>query len=86
MNGLDDLRGWTLSGVIQTHVDVYLTDATFTEVKRSFPYLVSCFLCHKATSSKLQDLKVNKEFASGGGDICLLPSCLTFYLSVVIGS
>jgi hypothetical protein len=73
MNGLDDLRGWTLSGVIQSHVDVYLTDATFTEVKRSFPYLVSCLpFFDKAISSKLQDLQVNKEFASGGGDVCLL--------------
>jgi hypothetical protein len=73
MNGLDDLRGmlalfpvvmlmdslrllaWTLDGAIQPHIDVYLTQDTFTEVQRSFPYLVS------------------KEFASGGGDVCLFP-------------
>ncbi|KAF9066089.1 beta-lactamase-like protein [Rhodocollybia butyracea] len=41
MNGLDDLRGWTLGGSIQPHIDVYLSQATFTEVQRSFPYLVS---------------------------------------------
>ncbi|KAG7099578.1 hypothetical protein E1B28_001408 [Marasmius oreades] len=41
MNGLDDLRGWTLGGSIQGHVDVYLSQVTFQEVKRSFPYLVS---------------------------------------------
>ncbi|KAF5355768.1 hypothetical protein D9756_004045 [Leucocoprinus leucothites] len=41
MNGLDDLRGWTLNGAIQPHIDVYLTQDTFTEVQRSFPYLVS---------------------------------------------
>ncbi|TFK30749.1 hypothetical protein FA15DRAFT_630022 [Coprinopsis marcescibilis] len=41
MNGLDDLRGWTLRGAIQSHIDVYVSSDTFTEVKRSFPYLVS---------------------------------------------
>ncbi|KAF9270572.1 hypothetical protein L218DRAFT_849070 [Marasmius fiardii PR-910] len=41
MNGLDDLRGWTLGGSIQDHVDVYLSQTTFQEVKRSFPYLVA---------------------------------------------
>ncbi|KAF9455013.1 hypothetical protein P691DRAFT_716113 [Macrolepiota fuliginosa MF-IS2] len=41
MNGLDDLRGWTLNGAIQPYIDVYLSQATFTEVQRSFPYLVS---------------------------------------------
>ncbi|KAL0577592.1 hypothetical protein V5O48_004390 [Marasmius crinis-equi] len=33
--------GWTLGSTIQDHVDVYLSQATFQEVKRSFPYLVS---------------------------------------------
>ncbi|KAJ4000270.1 beta-lactamase-like protein [Lentinula boryana] len=41
MNGLDDLRGWTLGESIQTHIDVYVSQGTFTEVQRSFPYLVS---------------------------------------------
>ncbi|KAJ8084387.1 hypothetical protein PM082_003156 [Marasmius tenuissimus] len=41
MNGLDDLRGWTLGNNIQQHVDIYLSQHTFQEVKRSFPYLVS---------------------------------------------
>ncbi|KAG1826258.1 beta-lactamase-like protein [Suillus subaureus] len=41
MNGLDDLRGWTLGGAIQTHIDVYVSLSTFHEVQRSFPYLVS---------------------------------------------
>ncbi|KAK1232381.1 hypothetical protein PQX77_004473, partial [Marasmius sp. AFHP31] len=41
MNGLDDLRGWTLGNNIQQHVDIYLSQPTFQEVKRSFPYLVS---------------------------------------------
>ncbi|KAG1754993.1 beta-lactamase-like protein [Suillus paluster] len=41
MNGLDDLRGWTLGGAIQTHIDVYVSQSTFGEVQRSFPYLVS---------------------------------------------
>ncbi|TFK57638.1 hypothetical protein OE88DRAFT_1651482 [Heliocybe sulcata] len=41
MNGLDDLRGWTLRNAIQPYVDVYASRDTFTEVTRSFPYLVS---------------------------------------------
>ncbi|KIP06930.1 hypothetical protein PHLGIDRAFT_90261 [Phlebiopsis gigantea 11061_1 CR5-6] len=41
MNGLDDLRGWTLGGAIQSHVDLYVTMHTFREVQRAFPYLVS---------------------------------------------
>ncbi|ETW87619.1 hypothetical protein HETIRDRAFT_306066 [Heterobasidion irregulare TC 32-1] len=41
MNGLDDLRAWTLNGVIQPHIDVYVSKATFTEVQRSFPYMVA---------------------------------------------
>ncbi|EGO28417.1 hypothetical protein SERLADRAFT_458787 [Serpula lacrymans var. lacrymans S7.9] len=41
MNGLDDLRGWTLGGAIQSHIDVYVSLPTFREVQRAFPYLVS---------------------------------------------
>ena len=56
MNGLDDLRGetsythheilltisgWTLNNAIQAHIDVYVSQHTFTEVQRAFPYLVS---------------------------------------------
>ncbi|EKM60808.1 uncharacterized protein PHACADRAFT_246965 [Phanerochaete carnosa HHB-10118-sp] len=41
MNGLDDLRGWTLRGAVQPHVDLYVTMHTFQEVQRAFPYLVS---------------------------------------------
>ncbi|OBZ79141.1 hypothetical protein A0H81_00457 [Grifola frondosa] len=41
MNGLDDLRGWTLNSSIQPHVDLYVSLATFKEVQRAFPYLVS---------------------------------------------
>lgn len=57
MNGLDDLRGecqaerllvliqlllgWTLDGAIQSHIDIYTSQATFIQVERAFPYLVS---------------------------------------------
>ncbi|KAI1797581.1 beta-lactamase-like protein [Ganoderma leucocontextum] len=40
MNGLDDLRGWTLHGAIQPYVDIYLSKETFEAVKVAFPYLV----------------------------------------------
>lgn len=33
--------GWTLRGSIQNFIDVYVSQATFTEVERSFPYMVS---------------------------------------------
>jgi len=35
------LVGWTLNHKIQSHIDVYLSQATFQEVQRSFPYLVA---------------------------------------------
>lgn len=38
---INDRLGWTLNGAIQPHIDVYLSQDTFTEVQRSFPYLVS---------------------------------------------
>ncbi|KAG9314608.1 PRELI-like family-domain-containing protein [Chiua virens] len=41
MNGLDDLRGWTLGGAIQKHIDVYLSQDTLRGVQRAFPYLVA---------------------------------------------
>lgn len=41
MNGLDDLRAWTLNAVIQPYIDLYVSQATYDEVKRAFPYLVS---------------------------------------------
>jgi hypothetical protein len=41
MNGLDDLRAWTLRGAIQQHIDVYVSQTTFSEVQRAFPYMVS---------------------------------------------
>ncbi|KAI8995417.1 beta-lactamase-like protein [Trametes punicea] len=40
MNGLDDLRGWTLHGAIQPYIDVYVSPETYEEVERAFPYLV----------------------------------------------
>ncbi|KAJ7275455.1 beta-lactamase-like protein [Mycena haematopus] len=41
VNGLDDLRAWTLSNRIQSHVDLYVSEATYEDIKRMFPYLVS---------------------------------------------
>lgn len=38
--GLDDLRAWTMGGVIQRHVDIYLTQECMTVVEGMFPYLV----------------------------------------------
>lgn len=35
------LLGWTLRGSIQAYIDVYVSQATFTEVERSFPYMVA---------------------------------------------
>lgn len=38
--GLDDLRAWTMGGVIQDHVDIYLTQECMDTVQGMFPYLV----------------------------------------------
>jgi len=35
------ILGWTLNHAIQPYVDVYVSQATFVEVQRSFPYLVT---------------------------------------------
>ncbi|KAF1350226.1 beta-lactamase-like protein [Delphinella strobiligena] len=40
INGLDDLRGWTLGGFIQPSIDVYLSAATHAAVATTFPYCV----------------------------------------------
>ncbi|GAA5876705.1 hypothetical protein JCM1840_000767 [Sporobolomyces johnsonii] len=39
--GLDDLRGWTLRGHIQSSIPIYCTQETFVEIDRAFPYLTS---------------------------------------------
>ncbi|KAF8334087.1 uncharacterized protein EI90DRAFT_3015136 [Cantharellus anzutake] len=33
--------GWTLRGILQDHIDVHLSRATYEEVKRAFPYLIA---------------------------------------------
>ncbi|KAJ7596721.1 beta-lactamase-like protein [Mycena floridula] len=44
MNGLDDLRAWTLGeDRIQPYIDVYVSQETFVEIKRCFPYLDQVF-------------------------------------------
>ncbi|CAO1618144.1 unnamed protein product [Parajaminaea phylloscopi] len=40
MLGLDSLRAWTLGGVLQDYIDVYLTQETLDVAKSAFPYLV----------------------------------------------
>ncbi len=40
VNGLDDLRAWTLSSVIQEYIPIYLTNDTLESIKTHFPYLV----------------------------------------------
>ncbi|KAJ7693607.1 beta-lactamase-like protein [Mycena rosella] len=41
VNGLDDLRAWTLSNRIQPYIDIYASQATYETIKIMFPYLVS---------------------------------------------
>lgn len=40
MLGLDNLRAWTMRGVLQDVVDVYLTKETLEVAKGAFPYLI----------------------------------------------
>ncbi|KTW30527.1 uncharacterized protein T551_01810 [Pneumocystis jirovecii RU7] len=46
VNGLDDLRGWTLGGLIQDYIDIYLTSETMNAISTMFPY---CVYSEKAT-------------------------------------
>ncbi|CAO0802931.1 unnamed protein product [Mucor circinelloides] len=38
--GMDDLRGWTLGGIIQPHIDVHLSPEAMEVIGRTFPFLV----------------------------------------------
>ncbi|KNE99992.1 hypothetical protein PSTG_06844 [Puccinia striiformis f. sp. tritici PST-78] len=40
INGLDDLRAWTLGGAIQESIAIYCNEYTHKEIARMFPYLV----------------------------------------------
>lgn len=40
INGLDDLRAWTLQQAIQDCIPIYLTNDTLESVKNFFPYLI----------------------------------------------
>lgn len=40
INGLDDLRAWTLDAVIQPTIPIYCNQSTFDEVAKIFPYMV----------------------------------------------
>jgi hypothetical protein len=41
VNGLDDLRTWTLHGNIQDYIDIYCSAECLSEIQRAFPYLVA---------------------------------------------
>ncbi|EFP84118.1 uncharacterized protein PGTG_10496 [Puccinia graminis f. sp. tritici CRL 75-36-700-3] len=41
INGLDDLRAWTLGGAIQDSIPIYCNEYTHTEISRMYPYLVN---------------------------------------------
>lgn len=38
--GMDDLRGWTLGGIIQPHINVHLSYEAMEVIGRTFPFLV----------------------------------------------
>lgn len=41
---MDDLRGWTLGGAIQSHIDVHLSPESMEVIGRTFPFLVDSSL------------------------------------------
>ncbi|KAG8714522.1 hypothetical protein FRC09_017528 [Ceratobasidium sp. 395] len=77
VNGLDDLRTWTLGkNRIQDHIDVYLSAETMQVINRSFPYLVSKE--HATGSGNVAEFKwyiieENQPFKIGGLDIDITP-------------
>ncbi|KAJ1310280.1 hypothetical protein OPQ81_007020 [Rhizoctonia solani] len=76
MNGLDDLRGWTLGRSIQAHIDVYLSAFTFKEVQRSFPYLVAKELATgggDVPEFRWHIIKENEPFRVEGVDFDITP-------------
>ncbi|GAA5919494.1 hypothetical protein JCM6882_008653 [Rhodosporidiobolus microsporus] len=74
--GLDDLRGWTLRGAIQPSIPIYLTQDTFKEVSKAFPYLTNA---GKATgggdipSLTWQIFNENEPFEVCGVEVVPLP-------------
>ncbi|CAG8490745.1 11505_t:CDS:2 [Ambispora gerdemannii] len=40
INGLDDLRAWTLNKAIQEYIPIYLSSDTKTTLEQTFPYIV----------------------------------------------
>ncbi|KAG9290330.1 hypothetical protein G9A89_007061 [Geosiphon pyriformis] len=40
INGLDDLRAWTLQKVIQEYIPIYLTKITKNHIEKTFPYII----------------------------------------------
>lgn len=40
LNGLDDLRGWTLGGFIQDSIPIYCSQRTYDSVSETFPYMI----------------------------------------------
>lgn len=41
INGLDDLRAWTLGGAIQHSVPIYCDQYTYSEISKMYPYLTN---------------------------------------------
>ncbi|KAG9121939.1 hypothetical protein FRC07_001874, partial [Ceratobasidium sp. 392] len=77
INGLDDLRTWTLGrNRIQDHIDVYLSTETMKVINRAFPYLVSKE--HATGSGNVAEFKWhiiedNTSFNIEGVDIDITP-------------
>lgn len=57
---MDDLRGWTLGGIIQPHIDVHLSPEAMEVIGRTFPFLVDASMAtgtnRKSASKKKQKL------------------------------
>lgn len=55
-----------MNSAVQSHIDLYVSQQTYAEVTRAFPYLG-----RPALLAKFVELTnpVSKEFASGGGDV-----------------
>lgn len=76
MLGLDNLRAWTMRGVLQDAVDVYLTKETLEVAKGAFPYLIDM---DKATGGggvgalRWNIIDPRRPFRVGGVDVIPLP-------------
>ncbi|KAI8645858.1 beta-lactamase-like protein [Parasitella parasitica] len=82
--GMDDLRGWTLGGIIQPHIDVHLSPEAMGVVSRTFPFLVDASMATgggEVADFKYHVFDPSKSFSIEGLEFTPLASHHGIYLT-----